>query len=468
MHEKKGRAVTTTDTTKSESLQVREELALPDEVANAPLDGIIVIDMTEVQSGPSCTQMLAWFGAEVIKIERPGGDPTRAELRDKPNLDSLYFLQLNSNKRSVTLDVKTDAGKKILTELLKGADMFVENLHPGAIEELGFGWEQVHKLNPRLVMGSIKGFNPKSRFSFVKCFDPIAQCTSGAASATGWNEGDHDMPTLSGATLGDTNSGMHLLSGLLAALLQREKTGVGCYVYQSMQNASMNLCRMKLHDQLLLDATGELPEYPNYPYQKQGTTVPRQENAEGGGELGWLYKCKGWETDPTSYVYVVIQRAQEGFEEFCHAIGFEDWLTDPKFSTPLARFQHKHEVYAAIEKYTITRTKMEVTEALGKKGVPCGPVLGWREIEHDQELKDAHMIVEVDEGGARGEYLTVGCPTYFSNYLPKIGRAPYLGEGNAEILGRLGYTEDDLKKLEAEGVIQKPAFAAFEGREANK
>lgn len=448
----------------STATQVHEELALPDEMPHAPLDGIIVIDMTEVQSGPSCTQMLAWFGAEVIKIERPGGDPTRAELRDLPGEDSLYYLQLNSNKRSVALDVKTPDGKKILTELLEGADMFVENLHPGAIDELGFGWQQVHAINPRLVMGSIKGFNPRSRFEYVKCFDPVAQCMSGAAAATGWNEGDHDIPTMSGAALGDSNSGMHLLAGLLAGLIQRDKTGTGCYVYQSMQNASMNLCRMKLHDQLLLDATGELPEYPNYPYQDQGTTVPRQENAEGGGELGWLYRCKGWETDPSSYVYIVIQRAQKGFEEFCHAIGLDRWIDDPDFSTPLARFQHKREVYAAVEKYTISRTKMEVTEDLGKKGVPCGPVLDWEEIEHDEELRRAKAIVEVREGGARGSFLTIGCPTYFSNFVPKIERAPYLGEGNAEILGRLGYTREDLEKLEAEGTVQAPARAAFEGK----
>lgn len=442
------------------SLKLHQDLSLENEVPSMPLEGTIVIDLTQVQSGPSATQILAWFGAEVIKIEKLTGDPTRTELRDIPDEDSLYFLQLNSNKKSLTLNLKTESGKKIMTELLEGADIFVENLHPGAIDDLGFGWEQVHKINPRIVMGSIKGFNPKSRFEYVKCFDPVAQCMSGAASATGWNEGDHNIPTMSGAALGDSNSGMHLVAGLLAALIQSKRTGIGCYVYQSMQLASLNLCRMKLHDQLLLDATGELPEYSIYPYQEFGTSVPRQENAEGGGELGWMYKCKDWETDSDSFVYIVIQRAQKGFEQFCHAIGLDDWIDDPKFSTPQARFKHKHEVYEAVEKYTITRDKYQVTEELGKAGVPCGPVMGWKEIESDEEFRRSKSIVTVREGGKRGDFLTVGCPTFFSNYVPEIKRAPHLGENNTEILERLGYNEYDRKKLMKEGAIAHEADAA--------
>ncbi|WP_251197761.1 formyl-CoA transferase [Anaerotardibacter muris] len=433
--------------------KLREDLAVPGEVATAPLDGVLVIDMTQVQSGPTCTQMLAWFGAEVIKIEKLTGDQTRGELRDIPGEDSLYFLQLNSNKKSLTLNLKTENGKKIMADLIKSADIFVENLHPGAIEELGFGWEDVHKMNPRVIMGSIKGFNPHSRFENLKCFETVAQSTGGNATVTGWNEGDYNVPTMAGASTGDANSGMHLLTGLMAALFQREKTGKGCYVYQSMQNAAMNLCRTKLHDQILLDKTGVLPEYPTYPDGKTGDTVPRQENSEGGGEISWIYKCKGWETDPNAYACVIVQWDEAGFEKFCHAIGFEDWLTDPKFSTSTERFNHKKEIRAAIEKFTMTKDKYEVAQILGDAGVPCGPVLSWKEIENDQELKDAKMIVEVDEGGKRGTYLTLGCPTFFSNYSPDITRAPKLGENNVEILTRLGYSSSEIDQLKTDNVI---------------
>lgn len=232
----------------------------------APLQGIKVIDWTQVQSGPSCTQMLSWLGADVIKIERTGvGDPTRSELLDYPDLDGLYFLQLNCNKRSIELDVKTPGGKEILTRLLKEADIFVENLHPGAADKLGFSWEEVHRINPRLIYGTIKGFNDDSPFANVKAFEPVAQCAGGAAATTGWWDGEYNIPTQSGAALGDTNTGMHLTIGLLAALMQREKTGEGCFVQQSMQDAVLNLCRVKLRDQLILEHVGELKHAPSYP-----------------------------------------------------------------------------------------------------------------------------------------------------------------------------------------------------------
>ena len=197
----------------------------------APLQGIKIVDFTAVQSGPSCTQLLAWLGADVIKIERPGtGDATRKELQFDPNEPSYYFLQLNSDKKSIALDAATPDGKEILTKLIQGADIFVENLHPGAMDKLGFSWEVVHKLNPRCIYGTIKGFPVTSQYANLKAYEPVAQVTAGAASTTGWWEGDNDVPTQSGAALGDSNTGMHLAIGLLAALVQREKTGEGVYV----------------------------------------------------------------------------------------------------------------------------------------------------------------------------------------------------------------------------------------------
>jgi formyl-CoA transferase len=427
---------------------------MADTTNTAPLAGIKVVDWTQVQSGPSCTQMLAWLGADVIKVEKvKGGDPTRDEMNDVDGSYSLYFLQLNANKKSLTLNMKDPEGAKILTKLLKDADIFVENIGPGDVEKLGFGWEQVHAINPRCIMASLKGFNKGSRFEHVKAFEPVAQCAGGAASTTGWNDGEHNVPTQSGAALGDSNSGMHLLIGILAALLQREKTGEGCYVYQSMQNAVLNLCRIKLRDQLILDRIGQMEYYACYPGYKWGKAIPRPENSEGGKVLGWCYRAKGWETDPNAYVYIVVQQSPAGFKQFCEAIGFEDWLTDPNFSTPNARDEHKQDVYKRIEEYTMQYDKYTLTEKLGAGGVPVGPVLDWYELENDPDLNSDGTIVTIDQGDARGEFKTIGVPCTFSNYTPTYKRAPKLGENNAEILAALGYSADQIATLEQNGVI---------------
>lgn len=421
----------------------------------APLKGIKVIDWTQVQSGPSCTQMLAWLGADVIKIERPGsGDPTRTQLLDIPNLDGLYFLQLNSNKRSIELNVKTPEGQEILKKLLKDADIFVENLHPGAADKLGFSWEILHKLYPKLIYGTIKGFNPDSPFSNVKAFEPVAQCTGGAASTTGWWKGEYNIPTMSGAALGDSNTGMHLTIGLLSALLLRDKTGEGSFVYQSMQEAVLNLCRIKLRDQLILEHTGTLTNFPGYPNEKVGNTVPRFGNAEGGQVLGWCYKCKGWEEDPNSYVYIVLQNEKKAFDEACKGLGKTEWIDDERFNTSKARDSVKDEIYKEIEKYTITRDKLEVINELSKFGVPCGPVLSMAEIEKDESLRKCGTIVEVEQP-KRGKFLTIGCPPKFSNYTPNIIKAPLLGEHTDEVLKEIGYSDSEILELRKKSIVCK-------------
>ena len=418
----------------------------------APIQGIKVVDFTNVQSGPSCTQMLAWFGAEVIKIERPGtGDPTRTELQFSPDAPSYYYLQLNSDKKSLTLDAATPDGKEILTKLIKEADIFVENLHPGAMDKLGFGWEAVHALNPRCIYGTIKGFPQGSPYAHLKAYEPIAQVTGGAATTTGWYSGDDNIPTQSGAALGDSNTGMHLLIGLLAALAQREKTGEGCYVYQSMHNACLNLCRIKTRDQLTLDKLGYLVQYPQYPNEKFPDYVPRSGNIEGGGVLGWTYKCKNWATDPNDYVYVIVERGTKQFENFCKVIGFEDWLTNPDFNTADARDKHKTEIWQRIQNYTIGKTKYEVTEALGTNGIPCGPVLNMKEILNDQSLYENKTLVKIAQGGNVGDFVTVGCPCTFSNFTPNYGPAPELGGNNEEILKGLGYTDEQIAAFAANG-----------------
>lgn len=423
----------------------------------APLQGIKVVDFTEVQSGPSCTQMLAWLGAEVIKIERPGkGDATRKELQFNPDLPSYYFLQLNSDKKSIALDAKTSDGKEILSKLIKECDIFVENLHPGAMDKLGFSWEAVHALNPKCIYGTIKGFPVSSKYKDLKAYEPVAQVTAGASSTTGWYSDGCNIPLQSGAALGDSNTGMHLLIGLLAALMQREKTGEGCLVYQSMHNACLNLCRIKTRDQLTLDRIGYLTQFPQYPNGKFGDCVPRSGNIEGGGVLGWTYKCKpagGFDTElnANNYVYIIIQREPKSFELFCQATGFTDWLTNPDFNTADARDRHKDEIYARIGAWTADKTKYEVTDILGKYGVPVGPVLSTKEMMTDESLYDGNTLVRINQGGEIGEFVTVGCPFTLSNYTPIYGPCPGLGADTADVLTSLGYTAEQQAAFKANG-----------------
>ena len=427
----------------------------------APLQGIKVVDFTNVQSGPSCTQLLAWLGADVIKIERPGsGDATRNELQFLPDEPSYYFLQLNSDKKSLALDAATPDGKAILTKLIEGCDIFVENLHPGAMDKLGFSWEAVHKINPRCIYGTIKGFPVSSKYANLKAYEPVAQVTAGAASTTGWWEGDNHVPTQSGAALGDSNTGMHLTIGLLAALVQREHTGEGVYVYQSMHNACLNLCRIKTRDQLTLDRLGYLTQFPQYPKEKFGDFVPRSGNQEGSGVLGWTYKCKGWETDPNAYVYVILQRGAKDFELACKALGFEDWLTNPDFNTADARDKNKQAIYARIQEFCIDKTKFEVTDILSKAGVPVAPVLNTKEIMTDESLYDGNTLVRIDQGGKIGTFVTVGVPFTLSNYQPTYGPCPTLGGDTEEVLTALGYTAEQQAQFKANGTtapMPKPA-----------
>jgi formyl-CoA transferase len=350
--------------------------------------------------------------------------------------------------------MKTSEGKEILTRLLETADIFVENLHPGAVDKLGFSWEDVHRINPRVIYGTIKGFNDDSPLASVKAFEPVAQCAGGAAATTGWWKGEYDIPTQSGAALGDSNTGMHLLIGLLAALMQREKTGEGCFVQQSMQDAVINLCRVKLRDQLILEHTGVLKHMPQYPDGTFTDTVPRGGNVEGGQVLGWCYRCKGWDKDPSAFVYIVLQNEVKPFAAAAKAIGKPEWVDDPKFNTPEAREKVKEEIYAAIEAYTITREKMHIVEELGKLGVPCGPVLSMKEIAEDESLRKCGTIVEVDQPG-RGKFLTIGCPPKFSSYTPEVKPAPALGEHTDEVLKEIGYTPEEIQALRNKHIVCK-------------
>jgi formyl-CoA transferase len=419
-----------------------------------PLAGIKVIDFTGVQAGPACTQLLAWFGAAVLKVERVGeGDVTRRQLRDIPDLDALYFTMLNSNKRSLELNTKTPEGKEILSKLIREADVLVENFAPGAMDRMGFTWEHIQELNPRLVFGSVKGFNDQSSYSDIKVYENVAQCAGGAASTTGFWDGP---PTISAAALGDSNSGMHLAIGILAALIGRGKTGKGQKVSVSMQDAVINLCRVKLRDQQRLERVGYLEEYPQYPLREDGRygkftdVVPRGGNAGGGGQPGWVLKCKGWETDPNAYIYFTVQERDWG--PTCTAIGKPEWANDPAYATAHARQPHIFDIFAEIETWLADKTKFEAVNILRKFEVPCSPVLSMKEIAEDPTLRASGTIVEVEQK-KRGTYLTVGSPIKFSDFTPHITGAPLLGEHTDEVLRELGYGAEQIAQLHETKVV---------------
>jgi len=417
-------------------------------MTNLPLTGIKVIDFTGVQAGPACTQMLAWFGADVLKVERiTGGDVTRHQLRDIPDVDALYFTMLNSNKRSLAINTKTPEGREVMEKLIRDADVLVENFAPGAMDRMGLSWEHIHELNPRLIFGSVKGFNDDSPWSDLKVYENVAQCAGGAASTTGFWDGP---PTVSGAAIGDSNSGMHLLIGILTALLGREKTGLGQKVSVSMQDAVLNLCRVKLRDQLRLEALGYLEEYPQYPNGTFTDTVPRGGNAGGGGQPGWVLKCKGWRTDPNAYIYFTIQ--EQNWYRTCKAIGRPEWVDDPAYNTAKARESHIFEIFDEIEKWLADKTKYEAVDILRKFEVPCAPVLSMKEIAYDPALRASGSVVEVNHK-ERGTYLTVGCPVKFSDFTPEITGSPLLGEHTDDVLVELGYDVDAIARMHTDQVV---------------
>lgn len=417
-------------------------------MTTTPLNGLKIIDFTHVQAGPACTQLLAWFGADVVKVERPGsGDVTRSQLRDIPGVDALYFTMLNSNKKSLTLDTKTPEGKEVLEKLIKESDVLVENFAPGALDRMGFSWERIQELNPGMILASVKGFSDGHHYEDLKVYENVAQAAGGAASTTGFWDGP---PTVSGAALGDSNTGMHLAIGILTALMGRQQTGKGQKVSVSMQDAVLNLTRVKLRDQQRLEKVGYLEEYPQYPNGKFTDVVPRGGNAGGGGQPGWVLKCKGWETDPNAYIYFTIQG--HAWEPICRALGKEEWISDPDYNTPRARQDKIFDIFAFIENFLKDKTKFEAVDIFRKYDIPCAPVLSMKEIAEDKSLRASGSIVEVDHP-ARGKYLTVGSPIKFSELKPEIKPSPLLGEHTDEVLKRLGYTPEQIAALHASKAV---------------
>ena len=415
------------------------------------LKGIRILDFTHVQSGPTCTQLLAWFGADVIKVERPGvGDITRGQLMDVPNADALYFTMLNHNKRSITLDTKNKTGKEVLERLILTCDVLVENFGPGVLDRMGFTWERIHELNPTMVVASVKGFGP-GPYEDCKVYENVAQCTGGSASTTGFRDGP---PLVTGAQIGDSGTGLHLALGIVTALFQRTKTGVGQKVTCAMQDGVLNLARVKLRDQQRL-AHGPLTESSQFgegiPF---GDAVPRAGNDSGGGQPGRILKCKGADTDPNAYIYFITQAPV--WEPICDIIGEPGWKTDPNYATPKARLPRLNEIFARIERWTMTMTKFEAMEILNKYDIPCGPILSMKELAEDQSLRATGTVVEVDHP-KRGKYLSVGNPIKLSASPTVVERSPLLGEHTDEILTDvLKYSVEEIAAIKASGATEPP------------
>ena len=419
--------------------------------AGKALTGVRILDFTHVQSGPTCTQLLAWLGADVIKVERPGvGDITRGQLRDVPNADSLYFTMLNHNKRSITIDSKHPQGMRVLNALIKKCDVLVENFAPGALDRMGLTCDYIHKLNPRMIVASVKGFGP-GPYEDCKVYENVAQCAGGAASTTGFREGP---PLVTGAQIGDSGTGLHLALGIVSALYQRNRTGRGQKVLCAMQDGVLNLARVKLRDQQRIEK-GPLTEYSQFgegvPF---GKAVPRAGNDSGGGQPGWILKCKGWETDPDAYTYFITQAPVWG--AICDLIGKPEWKTDPDYATPKARLPRLKHIFATIEQWTMTKTKFEVMEICNKVDIPVGPILSMKEIAEDESLRKTGTVVEVDHP-TRGKYLSVGNPIKLSDSISEVKRSPLLGEHTDEILEDvLGFAAKDIAEIKNSGALSAP------------
>ena len=419
--------------------------------AGKALSGVRILDFTHVQSGPTCTQLLAWLGADVIKVERPGvGDITRGQLVDVKGADSLYFTMLNHNKRSITIDSKHPHGKRVLDELVKKCDVLVENFAPGALDRMGLTWEHIHKLNPRMIVASVKGFGP-GPYEDCKVYENVAQCAGGSASTTGFREG---QPLVTGAQIGDSGTGLHLALGIVCALYQRMRTGRGQKVLCAMQDGVLNLTRVKLRDQQRLKA-GPLTEYSQYgegiPF---GDSVPRAGNDSGGGQPGWILKCKGAPEDPNAYIYFITQAPV--WEQICDLIGEPTWKTDPEYATPRARLPKLKAIFARIEQWTMTKTKFEVMEICNKVDIPVGPILSMKEIAEEPSLRKTGTVVEVDHP-TRGKYLTVGNPIKLSDSISEVKRSPLLGEHTDEILKDvLKLSAKDIAEIKNSGALSAP------------
>jgi len=415
------------------------------------LKGVRILDMTHVQAGPTCSQLLAWMGADVIKFEPPQGDATRGQLRDVPGADSLYFTMLNCNKRSITVNMKSQQGKEVFVDLLKKCDIMMENFGPGVLDRLGFTWEKIHEINPKLVMGSIKGFGSSGPYAEFKAYENVAQAMGGAMSTTGVPDGP---PYVTGAQIGDSGTGLHLAIGLLGALHQANRTGKGQYVEVAMMDGVMNLCRVKFRDHQRL-THGPLPEY-SVPTYTGMHDVPRAGNDSGGGQLGNAIHCKPHGAN--DWIYVVVQEAVWGAlaKRIGPDVEFPNLDTDPQFATIGERRKNQQLMWTLINKFAEKYTKRDFMAILNELDVPCGPIMSTQDLATDEHVRGRDMYVELDHP-QRGKWWNVGMPIKLSASPAKIERSPLLGEHTDEVLTQvLGYDAARVASLKAAGAFSAP------------
>ena len=398
------------------------------------LAGVRVIDLTQFEAGTSITETLAWLGADVIKVENPkGGEQGRSASSERPDADSYYFMLLNANKRSITLNLKDPRGKEMLRKLIKEADIFAENFAPGAIEKLGFSYEEVAKINPRIIYATVKGFGKGSPYEKNLAFDMIAQAAGGVMSITGERDG---RPIKPGVTLGDTGTGLHAAIGVLAALFQRTVTGRGQKIEVAMQDAMVNYCRIAYSRQLLTNKACE----------RNGNSVVL------GNAPCEVFKCKpGGHND---YVFIYTSRATNAhWERLCEVIGREDLKNDPRFKTPPMRGNHAAEINGEIEKWTKGFSKFEAMEKLGAMGVPCGAVMDTKELSDEPSMREREIFAEIDHP-VRGKLTIPGWPVKMSDSYVKVTASPLLGADNVDVYDEiLGLSKSDLNSLKKEGVV---------------
>lgn len=406
------------------------------QAADSPaLAGVRVIDLTQFEAGTSCTETLAWLGADVIKVEVPGrGEQGRYATTDKEGVDSFYFMLLNANKRSVTLDLKHPSGQRIFERLLTDADVFIENFGPGVIERLGFDYDRVREINPRIIYAQIKGFAPDGPYADYLAFDMIAQAAGGAMSLTG----EAGAPPLKpGPTIGDTGTGLHMAIGILAALYQRQSTGVGQRLEVAMQEAVINYCRISFALSLL---TGR-------PAERAGNRSQLGATAPSG-----VYPCRpGGAND---YVFVYTSRANDRqWERLLDVIGQAELKGDPRFADPRNRAAHAEVIDPLIADWTSRRTKKEAMEQLGRAGVPAGAVLDTVELTEDEHLNRRKTIATIDHP-VRGRLRIPGWPLKMERSEVEVVASPLLGQHNQDVYGGLlGMQVEEIEQLEHEGVI---------------
>ena len=398
------------------------------------LQGIRVIDLTQFEAGPSCTETLAWLGADVIKVEPPQGEQSRGASTDKRGVDSPYFMLLNANKRCVTLNLKEEKGKQILRDLIAKGDVFIENFGPGTIERMGFSYDEVKKINPRIVYAQIKGFAPDGPYANYLSFDMIAQATGGAMSVNGEADGP---PLRSGATIGDSGSGLHAALGIMAALFQRVTSGRGQRIEVVMQEVVPNLCRISYAAQAL----GGKPATRNGNQSLLGSTSPSE-----------AYPCKGG--GKNDYCFIYSSRAtNRHWERLLEFMGRDDLKGDPRYSTPEMRYQNRASVDEMLSAWTLNYDKREVMKMLGEAGVAAGAIFDTRDLSEDPHMRKRGMFVTVQHP-VRGDFTMPGFPVKMSDSFVPVTCAPMLGAQNDEVYGEvLGMTKDQVAELRSNKII---------------